>query len=53
MVLPKHGMWVPNKEMGLVIEKLGLEREYRRAVIAQQTMAERAARWQADILPVR
>jgi hypothetical protein len=39
--------------MDLVIEKLGSEREYRIAVIAQQTMAKRAAKWQSDTLLVR
>ena len=30
----------------------GLEREYRKAVVGQQTTVENAVKWQADTLPV-
>jgi hypothetical protein len=52
LVLPKHGTSFPTPVIDRVVEILDLEREYRRAIVAQQTMAKPAAKWLVDTLPV-
>jgi hypothetical protein len=51
-VLPKHGMDLLTSGSCHIIKILCLERKYRKAVVAQQTVVEHALKWQADILPV-
>jgi hypothetical protein len=51
-VLPKHGMDLLTPENCHTIKILCLEHEYRRAVVAQQTVVEHAIKWQTDTLPV-
>jgi hypothetical protein len=52
MALPKHGTRFTTPFIDHIIKKLDLEREYRRAVVAQQTTAGNAVKWLADSLPV-
>jgi hypothetical protein len=52
MVFPKHGTRFTTPFIGHLIKILDLEREYRRAVVAQQAAVKNATRWQADTLPV-
>jgi hypothetical protein len=52
IALPKHGTRFTTPVIGQAIENLDIDRAYRRAVVAQQTTAERAVKWQADTLPV-
>jgi hypothetical protein len=50
--LPTHGTSFTTPVIGQAIENLDIERAYRKAVVAQQTTAEQAVKWQADTLPV-
>jgi hypothetical protein len=52
MALPKHGTRFTTPLIDHIIKNLDLEREYRRAVVAQQTAVKDAIKWQADTLPV-
>jgi hypothetical protein len=51
-VLPKHGMNLLTPQNCHTIKILCLEREYRRAAVAQQTEVEHAVKWHTDTLPV-
>jgi hypothetical protein len=50
--LPTHGMDLRPPRIDRLIKNMGLERGYRRAVVAQQRAVKNAVKWQAESLPV-